>query len=269
MTKVVSEDAIGRAFKAIDEAEGAARLARSSGVLRGAVACRTVACRAVDPRCRYDDQAALRPSGRSGSYNPKKPGRPSHCRHTYSMASTRLVFDVDVSPGDEHTSKHGAQARRARPVGVPRPSFARAVAGAVARRQRLRQRRRHARGGGAPASLSLQTASDPERPAHDREALRARVGQRGPGVLGQAERGSPGRLEPPAAHDRAQAASEGGDRALLRRRDRDAAAHLRKRSARRPMSTNTRSSSPRSTKRQSRSASAIATGGTTRTSSTN
>jgi Transposase DDE domain group 1 len=41
-------------------------------------------------------------------YNPKKPGRPSHCYHTYSMASTRLVLDVDVCAGDEHTSKHGA-----------------------------------------------------------------------------------------------------------------------------------------------------------------
>jgi hypothetical protein len=41
-------------------------------------------------------------------YNPKKPGRPSHCYHTYLMASTRLVLDLDVSPGDEHTSKHGA-----------------------------------------------------------------------------------------------------------------------------------------------------------------
>ena len=41
-------------------------------------------------------------------YNPKKPGRPSHCYHTYSMASTRLVLDVDVCPGDEHASRHGA-----------------------------------------------------------------------------------------------------------------------------------------------------------------
>jgi hypothetical protein len=39
-------------------------------------------------------------------YNPKKPGRPSHCYHAYSMASTRLVLDVDVGSGDEHTSKH-------------------------------------------------------------------------------------------------------------------------------------------------------------------
>ena len=43
-------------------------------------------------------------------YNPKKPGRPSHCYHTYSMASTRLVLDVDVCPA---TSMHPSIARRA------------------------------------------------------------------------------------------------------------------------------------------------------------
>jgi hypothetical protein len=41
-------------------------------------------------------------------YNAKKPGRPSHCYHTYSMAGTRLVLDVDVSAGDEHASNHSA-----------------------------------------------------------------------------------------------------------------------------------------------------------------
>jgi hypothetical protein len=41
-------------------------------------------------------------------YNPKKPGRPSHSYDAYSIALTRLVFDVDVSSGDEHTSKHSA-----------------------------------------------------------------------------------------------------------------------------------------------------------------
>ncbi len=37
-------------------------------------------------------------------YNPAKPARPSHNYHTYIMASTRLVLDVEVLPGDEHTS---------------------------------------------------------------------------------------------------------------------------------------------------------------------
>ena len=41
-------------------------------------------------------------------YNPKKPGRPSHSYHTYSMAGVRLVLDVDVVAGNEHTSKHFA-----------------------------------------------------------------------------------------------------------------------------------------------------------------
>ena len=35
-----------------------------------------------------------RQEGAVVGYNPKKPRRPSHCYHTYSMAGTRLVFDV-------------------------------------------------------------------------------------------------------------------------------------------------------------------------------
>ena len=42
------------------------------------------------------------------SYNPKKPGRPSHAYHAFLMAGTRLVLDVDVAPGDRHHSKHAA-----------------------------------------------------------------------------------------------------------------------------------------------------------------
>jgi Transposase DDE domain group 1 len=40
-------------------------------------------------------------------YNPHKPGRPSHCYHTYLMANLRPVLGVDVQPGDKHTPKHG------------------------------------------------------------------------------------------------------------------------------------------------------------------
>jgi hypothetical protein len=104
MKKIVSEDAIRRAFKAIDETEGAAWL-------RGHLAF------CVEPLLAepwiLDVDTTIKPlyghqEGATLGYNPKKPGRPSHCYHTYSMASTRLVLDVDVSPGDEHTSKHGA-----------------------------------------------------------------------------------------------------------------------------------------------------------------
>ena len=42
------------------------------------------------------------------SYNPKKPGRPSHAYHAFLMAGTRLVLDVDVAPGNRHRSKSAA-----------------------------------------------------------------------------------------------------------------------------------------------------------------
>ena len=42
------------------------------------------------------------------SYNPKKPGRPSHVHHTYTLAGLRLVLGVETAPGNEHTGKHSA-----------------------------------------------------------------------------------------------------------------------------------------------------------------
>jgi hypothetical protein len=42
------------------------------------------------------------------SYNPHKPGRPSHSYHSYPLANLRLVLAVEVAPGDEHSSKHSA-----------------------------------------------------------------------------------------------------------------------------------------------------------------
>lgn len=37
-------------------------------------------------------------------YNPHKPGRPSHAYHSFLIAKARLVLDVEVHPGDEHSS---------------------------------------------------------------------------------------------------------------------------------------------------------------------
>lgn len=42
------------------------------------------------------------------SYNPKKPGRPSHSYHSYFMANTRMALGLEVEPGDRHTGKHVA-----------------------------------------------------------------------------------------------------------------------------------------------------------------
>jgi len=46
--------------------------------------------------------------GAAVSYNPHKPGRPSHSYHTYMLANLRLVLAVEVAPGNEHTSKHAS-----------------------------------------------------------------------------------------------------------------------------------------------------------------
>jgi hypothetical protein len=104
MSKIVSEDAVRRAFAAIDEAEGASWL-------------RSHLDHCVEPLLSepwiLDVDTTVKPlyghqEGAAIGYNPKKPGRPSHVYHTYSMAGARLVLDVDVTAGDEHGSHHSA-----------------------------------------------------------------------------------------------------------------------------------------------------------------
>jgi hypothetical protein len=40
------------------------------------------------------------------SYNPTKPGRPSHVIHTYWIANMRLVLDAEVQGGKSHAARH-------------------------------------------------------------------------------------------------------------------------------------------------------------------
>ena len=47
--------------------------------------------------------------GAEVGYNPHKPGRPSHCYHTYMLSSLRLVLRVDALPGDEHNVAHATK----------------------------------------------------------------------------------------------------------------------------------------------------------------
>ena len=39
-------------------------------------------------------------------YNPQKPGRPSHCIHTYWIANVRLALDAEVQPGNTTAAKY-------------------------------------------------------------------------------------------------------------------------------------------------------------------
>ena len=182
LNKIVSEDAVRRAFAAIDENEGAAWLRSHLDYC--------VMPLLAEPWI-LDIDTTVKPlyghqEGAVVGYNPKKPGRPSHCYHTYSMAGTRLVFDVDVCAGNEHTSKHSAPGLWALLDRIA----ARFVAGVVARRRRLRQRADHARGGTTRRGLSVQAAADRQCQTHDRAAVDAkRVDQRRPGLRGQGEHG--------------------------------------------------------------------------------
>jgi len=100
MNKVVSEDAVRRAFAAIDEDGGAVWVRRHLDY-----------CTA--PPWILDIDTTMKPlyghqEGAVTGYNPKKPGRPSCSYHTYSMAGAGLVLNVDVVAGNEHSSKHFA-----------------------------------------------------------------------------------------------------------------------------------------------------------------
>ena len=104
MKKIVSEDAVRRGFKAIGEDEGAEWLRRHLDYCTAPL---------LGEPWVLDMDSTVKPlyghqEGAMLGYNPKKPGRPSHVYHTYTLAGLRLALDVDVAPGNEHASKHAA-----------------------------------------------------------------------------------------------------------------------------------------------------------------
>lgn len=104
MSKIASEDSVRRALKAMPEAEGLEwqqqHIDQSTHPLLG-------------ERYIIDIDTTIKPlyghqEGAVVSYNPKKPGRPSHVHHTYMLAGLRLVLGVETAPGNEHTGAHSA-----------------------------------------------------------------------------------------------------------------------------------------------------------------
>jgi len=103
MKKVISEDAVRRGLAKIDEAAGLAWLqTHLDYCIRPLLSEPWVldVDSTVKPLYGHQEGAAF-------GYNPQKPGRPSHCYHTYLMSNLRLVLGVDVQPGNEHAPKHG------------------------------------------------------------------------------------------------------------------------------------------------------------------
>ncbi|WP_301278591.1 transposase, partial [Dechloromonas sp.] len=95
-------DALRRALLAIPEAEGVRWLDRHLSESTAPL---------LDVPWILDIDTTIKPlygkqEGAVVSYNPKKPGRPSHSYHTYLMAGLRLVMGVEVKAGNEHSGSH-------------------------------------------------------------------------------------------------------------------------------------------------------------------
>ena len=104
MGEVASEDSVRRGLERIGAEEG-------TSWLQGHLA-DTVRPLLSEPWV-LDCDTTIKPlygrqEGAVVSYNPKKPGRPSHACHAFLVAGTRLVLDVDVAPGNHHRSMRAA-----------------------------------------------------------------------------------------------------------------------------------------------------------------
>ena len=103
MEDVASEDSIRRALASMDESEAIAwadkNLANSTHPVLALAPWILDTDNTV--KCLYGKQ-----EGAVKSYNPKKPGRPSHSYHSYFMGNTRMALGVEVEAGDKHTGKH-------------------------------------------------------------------------------------------------------------------------------------------------------------------
>ncbi len=53
------------------------------------------------------------------SYNPHKPGRPSHIIHTYWIGNLRLVLDAHLQAGNQHSPSHGRTGLKTLLEGLP------------------------------------------------------------------------------------------------------------------------------------------------------
>ena len=100
MNKIISEDALRRALARLSAQQ-------SQDWLRPQLLASVQAALNTDWILDIDTTIKLlygKQEGAQVSYNPHKPGRPSHALHTYWVANLRLVLDVFVSPGKEHSA---------------------------------------------------------------------------------------------------------------------------------------------------------------------
>jgi hypothetical protein len=102
MGRIVSEDSLRRGLAAIPAQEGLDWLQRHlDACILPLLGERYITDIDTTLKLLYGHQ-----EGAVVSYNPKKPGRPSHVHHTYMLAGLRLVMGVETAPGNEHTGAH-------------------------------------------------------------------------------------------------------------------------------------------------------------------
>jgi Transposase DDE domain group 1 len=142
MDKIVSDESLRRALahlapsqsKRCGETERAARaaqLAKSTAWMDKALAESTH--EALNTPWILDCDTTVKllyghQDGAEVSYNPRKPGRPSHVLHTYWIGNIRLVLDVEVKNGKAHAAKHSLPRLRTILEGLPpaqRPALVR------------------------------------------------------------------------------------------------------------------------------------------------
>lgn len=124
MSKVVSEDSVRRAFKAMDAEECESWLKRhldncSKELLREPWILDVDTT--VKPLYGHQEGAVL-------GYNPQKSGRPSHVYHTYFVGNLRVVLDVEVQPGNQSAASYAQPGLWKYLDGLPtasRPAFMR------------------------------------------------------------------------------------------------------------------------------------------------
>ncbi len=102
MSRIVSEDSLRRAFAAIPAGEGLDWLGRHlDACVLPLLGERYIIDIDTTLKLLYGHQ-----EGAVVSYNPARPGRPSHVHHTYMLAGLRLVMGVETAPGNEHNGAY-------------------------------------------------------------------------------------------------------------------------------------------------------------------
>ena len=143
MNKIIGDDSLRRALAAIAPAPDAkhtqlqraaqeAQLARSTQWMQDQLR-HSIAQATAEPWI-LDCDTTIKPlygkqEGAVVSYNPHKPGRPSHAIHTYWIGNLRLVLDAQLEPGNRHSPVHARPGLMALLEGMPQAQRPKLVRG--------------------------------------------------------------------------------------------------------------------------------------------